>query len=60
MRITKPQQIALAKIYARKPMPMSYRAFRKTAQATFGCDGAIVVHWCGMWLCIEKDGYTHS
>lgn len=20
----------------------------------------IMIHWCGMWLGIEKDGYTHS
>jgi len=30
------------------------------AQATIGCDGAVTVPWCGMWLCIERDGYTHS
>ncbi|MDP6526523.1 MAG: hypothetical protein QGH15_20105 [Kiritimatiellia bacterium] len=29
-------------------------------QSTIGCDGAITVQWCGMWLCIETDGYTHS
>jgi len=23
-------------------------------------DGAVVVPWCGMWLAIETDGYTHS
>lgn len=25
-----------------------------------GTDSYILVHWCGMWLGIEKDGYTHS
>lgn len=30
------------------------------AQPTFGCDGAVALPWCGMWLCIETDGYTHS
>lgn len=30
------------------------------AQGTIGCDGAITIPWCGMWLCIERDGYTHS
>jgi len=40
--------------------PISYREFRKRAQPTFGCDNAIVIDWCGMWLCIERDGYTHS
>jgi hypothetical protein len=40
--------------------PKTYRQFRKTAMPTFGCDGAIVAPWCGMFLCIERDGYTHS
>ncbi len=30
------------------------------AQPTIGCDGAVALPWCGMWLCIERDGYTHS
>lgn len=34
--------------------------FAKTVQPTFGMDGAVVVQWCGMWLAIETDGYTHS
>ena len=21
---------------------------------------AVVLKWCGMWLCIEPDGYCHS
>ena len=40
--------------------PLSYHNFRKYVSPTFGCDGAITVPWCGMWLCIERDGYTHS
>jgi hypothetical protein len=27
---------------------------------TIGCDDAVTVPWCGMWLCIEKDGYCHT
>ncbi len=38
----------------------SYKHFRKHVRGTYGCDGAITVYWCNMWLCIEKDGYTHS
>lgn len=38
----------------------TYREMRKRAQPTFGCDGAIALPWCGMWLCIERDGYCHS
>lgn len=35
----------------------SYKAFRKTVQYGYDC---IMLPWCGMWLGIEKDGYTHS
>ena len=24
------------------------------------CDGAVTLPWCGMHLCIETDGYTHT
>jgi len=34
-----------------------YRQFRKTLQQGFDC---LMVQWRGMWLGIEKDGYTHS
>lgn len=30
------------------------------ARHTIGCDGAIVVPYAGMFLLIERDGYTHS
>jgi hypothetical protein len=40
--------------------PPTYRQFRASALPTFGCDGAVTIQWCGMWLCIERDGYTHS
>jgi hypothetical protein len=40
--------------------PLSYKDFRKTVVPTFGMDGAVVVQWCGMWLCIERDGHVHS
>lgn len=38
----------------------SYKQFRRAVCGTYGCDGAITVYWCNMWLCIEKDGYTHT
>jgi len=34
--------------------------FMDEAKPMGGCDGAVTVKWCGMWLCIERDGYTHS
>jgi hypothetical protein len=63
---TREQRRALKRIYARIEQTdayagiMTYRQFRKTVAPTFGCDGAVTVPWCGMWLCIERDGYTHS
>lgn len=41
-------------------VPITYRQFRRGLQPTFGCDGAVVIKWAGMWLCIERDGYVHS
>lgn len=39
-----------------KPL-MTYRQFRRLAVMSFDC---LMVPWCGMWLGIETDGYTHS
>lgn len=41
-------------------VPITYKQFRRGVQTTFGMDGAIVIQWAGMWLAIERDGYTHS
>jgi hypothetical protein len=71
IKTTKEQRIAIKRVFDRQPIyttkiaeafnqPISYKRFRSTAQPTFGCDGAIVLHWCGMWLCIERDGYCHT
>lgn len=59
-RTTKPQRHALMRLLSRMETPLAYRAFRRTVQPTFGCDGAVVVQWCGMWVCIERDGCAHS
>ena len=59
-RLTKSQRSALARVYRRGPLGMSYLAFRRTVQPTFGMDGAVVVRWQGMWLAIEQDGYCHT
>jgi hypothetical protein len=37
---------------------VTYRQFRKTVRFAYG--DCAMVHWCGMWLGIEQDGYTHS
>lgn len=62
-KTTKAQRRAIKKVWLRglpNNGPSTYRETRKLVQATFGCDGAVCLPWCGMWLCIERDGYTHS
>lgn len=61
-KTTKQQRQAILRVYLRdgSHRGMTYREYRALAQPTFGCDGAVVLPFCGMWLCIERDGYTHS
>ena len=58
MKLSKEQQTALNRVWTRNNQGKSYLAFRRTVCATFDC--AVLVHWSGMWLGIEPDGYTHS
>lgn len=59
--MTKAQYQALVRKFAQNPSGhATWRGFLQSAQQTFGCDSAITVRWCGMWLCIETDGYTHT
>jgi hypothetical protein len=60
MKLTKPQQVSLARKWKQSTQGLTYLEFRRTIQPTFGCDSAILVAWCGMWLGIETDGYCHS
>lgn len=63
VKITKAQAAALLRKYTHGGLAdkgITYRQFRRTVQPTFGMDNAVVVHWCGMWLAIEQDGYVHS
>jgi hypothetical protein len=71
MILTKPQRRALKALFDRGPIwetiasaasgcpPMSYRRFRRRVQPEFG-GSAILIHWCGIWVGIEPNGYTHS
>lgn len=58
--MTLSQLRAIYRISKRGPNGPSFRALYALAQPTIGCNGAIVLPWAGMWLCIERDGYTHS
>ena len=58
MILTKQQRLALKRIYERDTtVTPTYRDFRRSALPGSNC---IMVHWKGMWLGIEHDGYTHS
>jgi hypothetical protein len=56
--LTRKQRVALHRKWLQDTQFMTYRKFRKTIQ--YGSFGCIMVQWCGMWLGIETDGYTHS
>ena len=60
VKTTRKQRLALWSRWDMIAPRITYRAFRRTVQPTFGCDGAVAVQWQGMWLCIERDGYCHS
>lgn len=56
---TKEQRAALFNLYQRAPEGRTYLQFRRTVHKSFGTD-CLIVRWCGMWIGIERDGYTHS
>jgi hypothetical protein len=64
-KLSRAQREALKRVYDRTTVisktaagsSASYLAFRRTIQQGYGC---VMVFWCGMWLGIEPDGYTHS
>jgi hypothetical protein len=70
VKTTKAQRLALKRVFDRQPIRsdgpegsqrlLSYRQFRASIQPSFGCDGAVMVRWAGMWLGVERDGYTHA
>ena len=59
--ITKAQQRAVLNVYLRDTSEASsYLQFMRKIVRTYLSDGCIMLHWKGMWLGIEADGYTHS
>jgi hypothetical protein len=55
--MNKAQRKALHRVWCRDNQGMTYIQFRRTVVHSFDC---VMVRWCGMWLGIEEDGYTHS
>lgn len=60
VRTTRKQREAIARLWARVEGRPPYRLFRRSVSGTFGMDGAIVVPFCGMYVAIERDGYSHT
>ena len=56
-KITDKQKVAIHRIWLRNSSDMTYLQFRRTVKRGYDC---LMVRWCGMWLGIEADGYTHS
>lgn len=75
VKTTRLQRVALKRVFDRGPVypfltdeekrngitavPLTYKQFRRTVQYG-GAAYCIMIRWCGMWLGIEPDGYTHS
>jgi hypothetical protein len=56
-KITKEQQQAIKRKYTQDNQGLTYLQFRRSVIHSYGY---LMLHWCDMWLGIEKDGYTHS
>jgi hypothetical protein len=57
---TDPQWDALRKLYERdNDIYPSFEVFVEHAHYS-SLMGCVMVNWCGMWIGIETDGYTHS
>jgi len=56
---TPAQRDAMIEVFTRRKLEMKWPAFLASANldALMGC---IMVPWCGMWLGIEPDGWTHG
>ena len=59
INLTKAQRKSLLIKWQIDNQGLSYKQFRKTVEPCVGLT-CVMVEWCGMWLGIETDGYTHS
>lgn len=59
MKMTLEQRLALVRKWQQSDQDLTFYQFQATATKQ-SYDTCIMVPWCGMWLGIETDGYTHS
>ena len=57
---TRQQRLKLWKLWTHTAQHNTYRDFRETVEPVMFSEGAICVRWCGMFVCIEPDGYSHT
>ena len=57
IKLNKDQTKSLLRKWKQNNQGLTYLQFRRTVQPGWDC---VMVQWSGMWLGIEKDGYTHS
>lgn len=60
MRLTRKQVEAVFRLWARQENKPNYVSYRRGVMGTIGCDGAVVVPYGTMFVCVETDGYAHS
>ena len=60
MRITRKQAESLFAKWTHEKGGISYLQYRRGITPLMGEDFAFCVRWCGMWVCIEPDGYCHT
>ena len=51
------REVAEAADVQRPPIWRDLDHARECVKPGYGC---VMIQWCGMWLGIEPDGYTHS
>jgi hypothetical protein len=54
---TREQREALKRIWMRGTDERTYKQLRRDVLEGHDC---LMLSWAGMWLGIERDGYTHS
>ena len=54
---TREQRAALKRIWMRGTDGRTYKQLRRDVMGGHDC---LMLEWAGMWLGIERDGYTHS
>ena len=53
------QVLTLTRKHQQDHQGLTLKAFINSTQP-LPFEKAVTVQWCGMWLCIETDGYCHT